>query len=205
MNDPYKVLGVTKTASDDEIKSAYRELARKYHPDNYIDNPLSELANEKMQEINAAYEQIRSNKDALKARNNNYSQNGSYNSSNYSGSSNFADVRRLIQASRITEAQELLDGVSGTSRDAEWYYLKGVIFYTRGWLNDALAHFRKACDLDPNNPEYSGTLNQLLTRMNFERQRTVTTSNIGCCGPCSLCSTLICADCTCSAFRCCFN
>ena len=58
MTDPYRVLGVEPTASDDEIKRAYRELARKYHPDNYQNNPLADLAEEKMKEINEAYDQI---------------------------------------------------------------------------------------------------------------------------------------------------
>ena len=58
MNDPYQILGVPETASDEEVKRAYRELARKYHPDNYHDNPLADLAQEKMKDINAAYEQI---------------------------------------------------------------------------------------------------------------------------------------------------
>ena len=58
MNDPYQVLGVSENASDEEIKKAYRELARKYHPDNYHDNPLADLAHDKMKEINAAYEAI---------------------------------------------------------------------------------------------------------------------------------------------------
>mgnify|MGYP002658845731 CR=1 FL=1 len=59
IHDPYKVLGVSRDASDDEIKKAYRELARKYHPDNYAGNPLADLVEEKMKEINAAYEMLR--------------------------------------------------------------------------------------------------------------------------------------------------
>ena len=58
MNDPYKILGVSPNASDEDIKKAYRELARKYHPDKYRDSDISELANEKMKEVNAAYEEI---------------------------------------------------------------------------------------------------------------------------------------------------
>ena len=58
MKDPYEILGVPKNATDDEIKAAYRALARKYHPDNYVDNPLADLAQEKMKAINEAYELI---------------------------------------------------------------------------------------------------------------------------------------------------
>ena len=58
MNDPYKILGVSESASDEEIKNAYRELAKKYHPDNYADSPLADVANKKMQELNEAFDQI---------------------------------------------------------------------------------------------------------------------------------------------------
>ena len=58
MSDPYKVLGVSPTATDDEVKAAYRELAKKYHPDNYANSPLEDLATEKMKEVNEAYDQV---------------------------------------------------------------------------------------------------------------------------------------------------
>ena len=64
MKDPYKVLGVAREATDEEIKKAYRELARKYHPDNYVNNPLADLVEEKMKEVNEAYDQIQKERAA---------------------------------------------------------------------------------------------------------------------------------------------
>ena len=67
MRDPYQVLGVPSTATDEEVKKAYRDLARKYHPDNYHDNPLADLAQERMKEINEAYEAVQSQRKASAA------------------------------------------------------------------------------------------------------------------------------------------
>ena len=108
MIDPYKVLGVSSAASDEEVKKAYRELARKYHPDHYQGDPLSDLAEEKMKEITAAYDQIMDMR-----------RGGAAPESAGSTSSQFSDIRRMINNNRITEAEELLDGVPQASRDAE--------------------------------------------------------------------------------------
>ena len=150
--DPYKILGIPNTATEEEVKTAYRELAKKYHPDNYADSPLADLANEKMQEINEAYDSIITSLRASKGGagtgqpNNGYA---GYNTAGQQGyqSSNLADIRRLIQENRLVEAEELLDGIPAASRDGEWYFLKGSVYFQRGWLDDAMNHFSTALSL----------------------------------------------------------
>ena len=150
MTDPYKVLGVSSNATDDQIKTAYRELAKKYHPDNYANNPLADLAQEKMQEINEAYDAVMSQRKA------GHSGGGAYgNSAGQTPPSQFADIRVLINSRRWAEAQELLDGVANSARDAEWYFLRGTIYYNYGWLDDALKFFGQAHSMNPQNPEYT--------------------------------------------------
>lgn len=192
MKDPYAVLGVARTASDDEIKSAYRALARKYHPDNYADNPLSDLASEKMQEINDAYDQIMSERKGGGKR------SGAGGGTSGYTSSNFADIRSMISTGRLEEAQELLDGVPPDRRDAEWYFLNGSVLYRRGWFDDAFTSFSTACRMNPNNPEYRAALDQMQRqRGGFTGYRTSGTG--GGCSACDVCSGLICADCCCES------
>ena len=181
MTDPYKVLGVSPSATDEEIKDAYRKLAKKYHPDQYGDSPLSELAGEKMKEINEAYDTIVSQRKNRGANNNGYGYNN-YNTYNagynagYAGGSSasgFNDVRRFIMAGRIADAEQILNGVPVESRNAEWYFLKGTVLYRRGWLEEAKEHFTRACQMDPGNPGYQAALNQakdiILNRMSRKR------------------------------------
>lgn len=206
VQDPYKVLGISPNASEEEVKAAYRELAKKYHPDNYADSPLADLANEKMQEINEAYDMIiKRLRSGTGAQSGGYQQQGGYYQQSgqqaYQTGSAFADVRRMIQQGRITDAEELLDGTPMQSRDAEWYFLKGNVYYQRGWLDDALNNFSTACRLSPNNPEYRAAMN----RMMWQRQGNFgsptggyrTTGSAGGCSTCDMCSGLICADCCC--------
>ncbi len=186
LQDAYAVLGVSPNATDDEIKTAYREKARKYHPDNYTDNPLSDLAQEKMQEINEAYDTIVHARQAGGGR----TQTGG----NAAGS-RYHDIRNMIRANRILDAEMLLDGIPAASRDAEWYFLKGSVLYKKGWLEDAMTHYSTACRMDPGNAEYRAALNHM--QMNRQTGGYRTTRPVGGCSTCDICNSLICADCCC--------
>ena len=104
MNDPYRVLGVSPTASNEEIKKAYRELAKKYHPDNYADSPIADIAEDKMKEINDAYDEIlriRAGRgESANYSSSNYEQNsGSYNTS--TNDPYYFEVRKNINNGKI--------------------------------------------------------------------------------------------------------
>lgn len=152
MSDPYLVLGIKSSASDEEVKRAYREMVKKYHPDYYQNNPLSDLAEEKMKEVNEAYDAI------VKMRSSGGHQSGSGQSyqgsqqSSGSGDPSFQQVRRLLDAGNLNEAQRILD--SSGLRNAEWHYLMGSVAYRRGWLSEAQDNFRMACNMEPSNMEY---------------------------------------------------
>ena len=162
MSDPYQVLGVSPGASDDEIKKAYRELARKYHPDNYHDNPLADLAQERMKEINEAYEAIQaqrkrgSSSASTSTSSYGYGYGQSYYSQQSSGSAKSQRIRLAIQQGDLNLAEELLNAQS--DHDAEWNYLKGVICSRRGWMDEAKRYFQTAVQMDPDNGEYQRAL-----------------------------------------------
>ncbi len=189
MKDPYSVLGISKDATDDEVKSAYRELARKYHPDNYADNPLSDLAGEKMKEINEAYDAIMNSRTSG-AKNNN---------SGYSGSNrtSFPEVRSLINQGRLEQAQEVLDGVPLQSRDAEWYFLNGTVLYRRGWFDQAYTSFSAACRMDPSNAEYRDAFTRAQSQGARQYNPYRTYGGTTGMSACDCCQGMICADCCC--------
>jgi molecular chaperone DnaJ len=191
--DSYKVLGISNTASDEEVKQAYRDLARKYHPDKYINNPLSDLAQEKMKQINEAYDMI------MKQRNS--SQNGQYSQTGTGGSNPgytgiYAQVRQMIAIGNIFQAEAILNRLS--DRTAQWYFLRGTIDLKKGWYDQAKRNFETACNMEPSNLEFR----QALNIMNSQGQvyQNYGMNGMYGCTTCDLCTSLICADCCCECF-----
>ncbi|MBO5109907.1 MAG: DnaJ domain-containing protein [Clostridia bacterium] len=193
MKDPYETLGVPRNASDEDIKKAYRDLARKYHPDNYVNHPLADLVEEKMKEVNEAYDTIQKER----ARGNPSSSGGgqSY-GQNYGGYSqtnaSYARIRTLINEKRFSEAEIMLDAVAHVERNAEWNFLKGCVLIQRGRYYDALRYVETACYMDPNNQEYQSARSAL---------KNSTASYGGRDEACDICTSLLCANLLCSCCR----
>lgn len=198
MSDPYLTLGVSPSANDDEIRTAYKNLARKYSDDSV-----------KMDEINQAYDEIVIQRGGLGSSSNssyNYTEaNAGYTQgSTYSApASDLKDIREKIKSGRIEDALLLLDGIPEYRRTAEWYYLKGVAQQNRGWLEYALDNFNKACAMDPSNREYAAAKARLERSRNggYRKERE---DNNGCCccgcDGCDMCMSLLCMDSCCECF-----
>ena len=206
MNDPYKILGVAPDATDEEIKTAYRNLARKYHPDKYRDSDLAEMAGEKMKEINAAYDEIQKIR-AGKATGGQGGYGGNaygntYGGSSYSGGSNpYITARQLINLRRVAEAAQILSAIPENQRGAEWHFLMGCVAVNRGHYVDAQQFFDTACGMEPGNHEYQEARERLRNRGNgFGTGGTSRSSSCSCC---DICAAFMCADCCCDMGRCC--
>ena len=159
IEDPYKILGVSPNASDEEIKQAYRRLAKKYHPDL---NPGDEVAAEKMQKINAAYEQIKNPEKTASQGSYGYDPFGGYQRSSYGESEEDLYQRSAYQYIRYGRYQEALNSLSNSpERNARWYYLSALANDGLGNQVTALEHIRRAVSMEPDNITYLDTLNQI--------------------------------------------
>ena len=169
IEDPYKVLGVSPDASDEEIKRAYRKLAKQYHPDL---NPGDEVAAKKMQQVNAAYEQIK-NPEKAQQRPGGYGYSqydpfgfggyGGYRQQSYSGTDNTDTYQQAaLNYIRFGRYQEALNALGNSNqRDARWYYLSALANDGLGNQVTALEHIRRAVSMEPDNQEYLRVLNQI--------------------------------------------
>ena len=208
MTNPYKVLGVNEGATNEEIRAAYLSLVKKYHPDMYTDPDMKQLANEKLKEINEAYDQL--TKNPGKTASSGYS-GAAYGAGGHGGSysgpeaDRFVRARSLINAGNLDGAKTILDSIQ--TRNAEWYYLYGIIYLRQGWYDKAREFLGRAYRTEPGNAEYAQAYNTLRYTGNpYSRPRQST--SYGNCSACDICSGLMCADCCCECMggdliRCC--
>ncbi len=158
MIDPYSILGISRDASDDEVKKAYRRLSRKYHPDANINNPDKDQAEEKFKQVQQAYEQIMKERE----QGNSY---GSYQYGGYGGFSGQTDsgyqdeeaMRRqaavnYIQSGHYREAMNVLQALQ--QRNGQWYYLSSMANMGLGNNVNALNDIKEAVRLEPDNVQY---------------------------------------------------
>ena len=200
MRDPYSVLGVSPNASDEEVKKAYRELARKYHPDNYQNNPLADLAEEKMKEINEAYDTITKQRAGGSTGGYSGGYSGGYQQSYSSASADptYARVRNLINGGDLMGAERLLNEVS--NRGGEWYFLAGSIAYRKGWMDEAMQNYARAVQMEPNNMEYRQAL-AVMQRGSAGGYRPAGYASGGI-DTLDCCTTMLCLNCLCGGGHC---
>jgi len=202
MTNPYEVLGVKEGTSKEDIKKAYRELAKKYHPDQYGDNPLKDLAEIKMRELNEAYDSLMKNNGSS----NSHSSSSGYSSQNNSGSTSnddytsnniYQSIRMDINSGNTSSAEQKLSSMN--TKTAEWNYLMGMVHLKKGWQDSAYTFISRACSQEPNNIEYRRSFNELNSRNSNYRDnyysRRGNDNGMG-----NMCLNLWCADTICECF-----
>lgn len=188
--DPYKVLGVSRDATDDEVKKAYRDLTKKYHPDL---NPNDPTAAQKMNEINAAYDQIKNGAPAQQDFRQGYGYGGQQSYGGYSAGYNpfgswsswsswndfgggaarqserseYTAAKNYIRNGMYREAINALSSVPASERDGKWYYLTAGANMYMGNKIAALDAARRAVEIEPGNEEYRRLLEQLQSGGDF--------------------------------------
>ncbi|GFI44110.1 chaperone protein DnaJ [Lachnospiraceae bacterium] len=160
MTDPYSVLGISQSASDEEIKKAYRNLSRKYHPDANINNPNKDQAEARFKEVQQAYQQIMQEREYQEAGS--FGGFGSFRGFNAQYQQTSADqteedlhlkaASNFINSRHYREALNLLNGI--TKRNACWYYYSALANSGIGNNATALQHAQEAFRLEPDNLQY---------------------------------------------------
>lgn len=195
--DPYKVLGVNPNASQEDIRKAYLALVKKYHPDKYTDPAMKKMANEKLTEINAAYDMLTKPGGQNRGANPGWSPDGGWRTSSqytggYSGPNSelYNRARAFILSGNLEQAKAILDSIS--SHNAEWHYLYGLIYQRQGWYDQARAFFKTAYEMEPGNYEYRMAYVSMAGSGRV-RYNTTGRSMAGLGGTCGLCGCILCS------------
>ncbi|WP_298481657.1 J domain-containing protein [uncultured Ruminococcus sp.] len=160
--DPYEVLGISRNATDQEVKKAYRALSRKYHPDANVGKPDAKAYEEKFKQIQQAYQTIMDERQNSGANRSYSSFQGHSRSAAGSGDENSIHMQaavNFIRNGRFSEAVRVLEGMK--KRNANWYYTAAVAHSGAGNNATAVQYARTAAQMEPNNYEYQRLVQQL--------------------------------------------
>ncbi|MEA4923216.1 MAG: DnaJ domain-containing protein [Eubacteriaceae bacterium] len=189
MGNPYEILEINEGASEEEIKAAYKKMVKKYHPDRYQNNPLADLAEEKLREVNEAYDYLMKNGAGSSG-----GYGGGYSGNSSAAAPEFAKIRRDLDANNLAAAEDGLRRVN--IKNAEWIFLNGMLSYKKGRYDEAVSDIQQACNMEPNNTEYRRALNTLMSAGGGYRQQAMGRGYGGSDDLlCSACQCYICGDC----------
>lgn len=216
MTDPYSVLGLDASATDEQVREAYRRLAVKYSTDEYANSSLGDIAAKEMADIDAAFDRIMSQRrvgGARKTSNNTNSggRNTTYTDAGRASSDTddwrYHDIREHLRRGDYVTAEQRLLAIDGSQRGAQWNFLMGSVCREKGWLDEARRYYASAASMEPNNYEYTAAYNQLeqsrATGQGNYRPFGTTRRDDGCADDLSSCCSLLCCMSLCNS--CCCN
>lgn len=194
MNEYYELLGLTETATDEEILARYNELREKYKEERWLDGEAGNEAARMLTKLDTAYREIvESRKEQNK---------------NTEGENSFERVSELLKQDKISEAQSCLD--SFNERSAEWHYLQAVVYYKKNWTNDSKKQLEIAMQMDPDNRKYREAYGKLNAKDDYQKKEAYRQQNgnpyvndmpdeqmggSACSNCLSCCYTYLCVDC----------
>lgn len=191
MDNNYRILGLAPGASREQVQQAYRNLSVRYNPDKFTDPAQKKWAQEQMDEINRAFDEIM-----------NFLRAGTAGGENSRRDEFYIYIRRLIQQGDYKTAIDRL-GKYNNENEAEWQFLMGSALYYSGYISRSFPYFQRAAQIEPSNSEYTAAFNRMnrsrdgdIYSSPYSREQTYQ-SGVVCCDPCTVCQCLICMDCCC--------
>ncbi len=205
MKEYYELLGISEKATDKQVKAAYIAMKNKYDPGSYEKEDLKKYATDKTEQITKAFDEIMNARRVDRMKKGESVKDSFDNDGSRDYVVDFDYIEELIRSDDLDTAEEILDGIARENRLPRWFYLKGLVFFKKGWLGEAAEFFEAACRMDPQNTVYRQAWERAMWQRSGQFGNPGTespygngTRPLGGCGVCDICGGLLCADCCCN-------